>query len=166
MKMVKRKFDRTVVKRCIKCQLQMPVACKYCTCGNQFTTRAKTTPTKSDKEDEIVEGKRKRPERSKREKPDFFKPLDLEKQTRKPRRRQESTASTSSAVQSGGESPRKKRGRPRKFPPKAVTEQKKPNLVPLDEDMFANIPAEKAEQFSIILSELNRKMITQHFKPV
>ena len=34
-----------------------------------------------------------------------------------------------------------------------------------EEDVFANVSAEKALQYSIILAELNQKLVTTSFKP-
>lgn len=61
------------VKRCPSCQQTLPVACKSCPCGHVFITKKCHIP-KQDSEDEKNEHlpmKRLRPERPKREIPDY-----------------------------------------------------------------------------------------------
>lgn len=52
----------------------------------------------------------------------------------------------------------KKRGRPKKSSQDKAAEKEE------EIDMFAKLPKEKEEQFGIILSEINRKMMQQQFQ--
>lgn len=88
--MVRKRFDRTVVKRCPQCEENVPVACKFCTCGHQFATRNKillkeeaeeamgqldgSAPeeTKKGDDDNTPEEPRRRPRRLTRERPNYY----------------------------------------------------------------------------------------------
>ncbi|KAK3594464.1 hypothetical protein CHS0354_024905 [Potamilus streckersoni] len=155
-KIVRRRFDRTVVKKCPECKKQIPVACKSCpACGHQFSTSKLKSPVKSgqEQEDNDSPSKRRRTKRTKRERPDFFNPLD--RRFKRERKRKEIMID---------DSPRKKRGRPKGsiMPKKEEEKETKP---PVEVDVFADLPSEKALQFSIILAEINRKFTFQKFCP-
>ncbi|KAK6186874.1 hypothetical protein SNE40_006137 [Patella caerulea] len=167
--MGRRKFDRTVVKKCPICGQQIPVACRYCSCGHQFTTRVRTSSSTSSLPDErecdqgsneSSEGKRRRTVRTKRVRPDFFNSLDLEYSSRqlKPKKSKEEE-----------ESPKKKRGRPKGSVNKAKTSEPTTpvaeNSKPVEEDVFSGVSQDKLNTYNIILSELNRKIFSQTFKP-
>ncbi|XP_041359498.1 UPF0547 protein C16orf87 homolog [Gigantopelta aegis] len=163
IKMAKgKKIDRTVVKSCPTCEKQIPVACKSCACGYSFpcrrlsgTSEGKESPT--EKEDMP---KQTRSVRTKRVRPDFFNPLDIEYTSKRFRTKSESKS------ESVHESPKKRRGRPKGSLNRSKSEDKTKEVKPPpEEDMFANVPPEKALQYSIVLAELNRKMSIQNFKP-
>ncbi|XP_067663635.1 UPF0547 protein C16orf87 homolog [Haliotis asinina] len=172
--MVRKKFDRTVVKKCPVCQQQVPVACKGCSCGHQFPTRGrassqsqkspdgKTAPTNGDGNNGNGEQEpmRRRTVRTKRVRPDFFNPLELEYSNKKVKKPE------ASKPEPGPESPKKKRGRPKGSLNRSKSEEKpKEQRTSQEEDLFSSLPPEKALQYSVILAELNRKMVTQNFKP-
>ncbi|XP_046347170.1 UPF0547 protein C16orf87 homolog isoform X1 [Haliotis rufescens] len=182
--MVRKKFDRTVVKKCPVCQQQVPVACKGCTCGHQFPTRGrassqsqkspdgKTPPTygEGNNGDGEQEPMRRRTVRTKRVRPDFFNPLELEYSNKKVKKPEVSKPEVSkqevSIPEPAPESPKKKRGRPKGSLNRSKSEEKpKEQRTTQEEDLFSSLPPEKALQYSVILAELNRKMLTQNFKP-
>ncbi|XP_046347171.1 UPF0547 protein C16orf87 homolog isoform X2 [Haliotis rufescens] len=177
--MVRKKFDRTVVKKCPVCQQQVPVACKGCTCGHQFPTRGrassqsqkspdgKTPPTygEGNNGDGEQEPMRRRTVRTKRVRPDFFNPLELEYSNKKVKKPEVSKPEVSKQ-EPAPESPKKKRGRPKGSLNRSKSEEKpKEQRTTQEEDLFSSLPPEKALQYSVILAELNRKMLTQNFKP-
>ncbi|XP_069130258.1 UPF0547 protein C16orf87 homolog [Argopecten irradians] len=161
----KKSFDRTVVKKCPKCDQQIPVACKHCPCGHQFSKKP-STPT----EEEQASFKIRRTERTRRERPDFFNPMVLDVQAKRARKKSQNSpqvqaAETPPPVQVEKETPgRKRRGRPKQTPTKTVPEvEEKP--LPVEDDMFVKLRPEKALQFNIILAELNRKFSLQSSQP-
>ncbi|XP_060063468.1 UPF0547 protein C16orf87 homolog [Ylistrum balloti] len=162
----KKSFDRTVVKKCPKCDQQIPVACKHCPCGHQFSKKP-STPT----EEEQASFKIRRTERTRRERPDFFNPMVLDVQAKRARKKSQNSpqvqpVETPPPVQVEKETPsRKRRGRPKQTPTKSVPEiEEKPQ--PVEDDILIKLRPEKALQFSIILSELNRKFGSQNFQPL
>ncbi|ESO85965.1 hypothetical protein LOTGIDRAFT_235567 [Lottia gigantea] len=169
--MGRRKFDRTVVKKCPICGQQIPVACRYCSCGHQFTSRVRSSSSTSSIPDEreadqstsqTEEGdKRRRTVRTKRVKPDFFNSLELDYSSRQMKHKKVKEIET------------KKKGRGR--PKGSVNKPKTPDTTnpptpliptepvpkpPVEEDVFSGVSLEKLRTYDIILSELNRKMMT------
>jgi hypothetical protein len=70
---------------CLVCYvLQLPVACKACPCGHNFFSarRAVITAQAAEVRDEGIT-KRRRTERVKRGKPNYYDALEYEKQTKK-----------------------------------------------------------------------------------
>ncbi|XP_033743189.1 UPF0547 protein C16orf87 homolog isoform X2 [Pecten maximus] len=161
----KKSFDRTVVKKCPKCDQQIPVACKHCPCGHQFSKKP-STPT----EEEQASFKIRRTERTRRERPDFFNPMVLDVQAKRARKKSQNSpqvqvVETPPPVQVEKETPsRKRRGRPKQTPTKSVPEVEE-KLLPIEDDMCVKLQPEKALQFNIILSDLNRKFSLQNFQP-
>ncbi|XP_064608980.1 UPF0547 protein C16orf87 homolog isoform X2 [Liolophura sinensis] len=169
----RRKSDRMACKQCPACCDQVPVACKYCPCGHQFPTRNKAKQkslreesskddtaesvasepnTDSTSKDGSEIGTKRRTVRTKRFRPDFFNPMEEQVTRRKPKE---------------GEKAKRRRSRAKSNSSTAKEETNKQATLPTPEDdMFANLPAEKALQYSVILAELNRKLTTQHFKPL
>lgn len=68
----------------VYCILQLPVACKACPCGHNFFSarRAVITAQAAEVRDEGIM-KRRRTERVKRGKPNYYDALEYEKQTKK-----------------------------------------------------------------------------------
>lgn len=170
-----------VTKQCPKCQQHVPVACKACPCGHVFFVARK--PVSLHKTGHIEEGevKRRRTERTKRERPDYFNSLQFSNELKKAKNAQkakkktessnandkEGEGSNSEGSEAANASRRtslnaksKKRGRPKKNFPSDKNEKEKEE----DVDMFANLSKEKEQQFSIILAEINRKLQLQQFK--
>lgn len=171
-----------VSKPCPKCAQHVPVACKACPCGHVFFVARR--PISIHKVGSSAEGevKRRRTERIRREKPNYFNSLQIEneikrlKSLQKSRQRTEnSTSSSANDMEGEGSnsedgsatnvtpvpSKNKKRGRPKKTLARTDKVETKP--VEKEEDLFANISKEKEAQFSIILDEINRKMVGQQF---
>ena len=124
--MVRKKFDRTVVKRCPQCEEQVPVACKFCTCGHQFATRNKILlkeeaeeamglldGSASDTKDNSSSENRRRPRRLTRERPNYYViTTELSRHVKKKARQRERNRAGTSG--SDNNTPKKKkRGRPR-----------------------------------------------------
>ncbi|PVD34611.1 hypothetical protein C0Q70_05887 [Pomacea canaliculata] len=136
----RKKVDRTVTKKCPKCTQECPVARKSCTCGYQFPTRTRNVQSKALSEaatkaedPELIETKRRR-FRTKRMRPDFFNPLDVEYSSR---RRSRSTSEV-----------KRKRGRPKGSINKPKPEpEPKPTPPPEDDNLFGNVPPEKMLHF-------------------
>ena len=63
---------------------QLPVACKACPCGHSFISARKAVIAAQEMRDEPT--KRRRTERVKREKPNYYDALQYEKQTKKVRK--------------------------------------------------------------------------------
>ncbi|XP_076446074.1 uncharacterized protein LOC143283709 [Babylonia areolata] len=168
----RKKIDRTVTKKCPTCSRECPVARKSCECGLQFGSRTRTVPSRTERvvtpkvtaeDPELTESKRRR-FRTKRMRPDFFNPLDMEYSSRRKVKVPEV---------------KKRRGRPKgavnkpsKPKPSSLSKPKpeqesKPTPPPEEENnMYANMPSEKMLQFNIILQELNHKFFRQNFKPL
>ncbi|GFQ85819.1 UPF0547 protein C16orf87-like protein [Trichonephila clavata] len=172
-----------VTKQCPNCQQHVPVACKACPCGHVFfVARRAVSIQKTGRTDE-GEVKRRRTERTKRERPDYFNSLQIDNELKKMKNQQKSRKKSDSAganekdgegsnseegseatnqAQSSLSTKHKKRGRPKKN----FSQDKSDSKADKEEevDMFANLSKEKEEQFSIILSEINRKMLQQQFR--
>jgi len=165
-----------VRKTCPQCEKSCPVALRACQCGYSFiktkTLKAKGGKVKKGKkgakggvEDLDKEGRRFR---TKRMRPDYFNSLELEyaSKTYRPRKPKE-------GEQEGNK--KKKRGRPKGSTgiPRRTKEKKMKDEEaaasknsPELEDLYANFPPERLQQFSYILDELNFKMSSQIFKPL
>ncbi|XP_023218762.1 UPF0547 protein C16orf87 homolog [Centruroides vittatus] len=173
--------NKMVTKPCPKCKQQVPVACKACPCGHVFFVARRAVSIHKigarRGSDEGGEGdreiKRRRTERIRRERPNYFNALQIENQLKSFQRksRQRTGNSTSSSAndlegegsnsEEGGTVASKKRGRPKGSKGLDKGDIKS---VEKEEDMFANISAEKALQYSVILAEINRKFCAQQFK--
>lgn len=135
-----------IAKSCPKCSLQMPVACKACPCGHAFITGRRTGST-SEKDDGIP--KRRRTERVKREKPNYYDALEYDKQMKKLQRRRNRSSTEDHTEQPDDDRHRLKKKRKRTL--KSDKDQ--------DEDhMMSNLSPEKGYKCSLILSEINRKI--------
>lgn len=169
-----------VTKPCPKCQQHVPVACKACPCGHVFfVTRRPVSINKTGRSEE-GEVKRRRTERTKRERPDYFNSLQFDNELKKVKNVQKSRkkVDNSNANDKEGEGSNsegseaantsrtalnaksRKRGRPKKNFSTDKNDKDKED----DGDMFANLSKEKEVQFGIILAEINRKLQHQQFK--
>jgi len=179
-----------IAKSCPKCDQQIPVACKNCPCGHIFFSARKgekqsknssgsnsssssnsnqvQDPIDEQSANQADEGetKRRRTERIRREKPDYYDPLQYEKQTklikvRNPRGGVGNRFSPRKLNQDDGDDNRKRK---RKRKPKTliVKSQNADSQEPLqpdeEEDLMQNISPEKTVVYSIILAEINRKL--------
>ncbi|XP_015914509.1 UPF0547 protein C16orf87 homolog [Parasteatoda tepidariorum] len=173
-----------VTKQCPKCQQHVPVACKACPCGHVFFVARRPISIHKTGTTEEGEVKRRRTERTKRERPDYFNSLQIENELKKMKNLQKTRKKNENSNEKDGEgsnseegvdtstrtragnlnSKNRKRGRPKKNTSQNKSDSK--NSEKEDEvDMFANLPKEKELQFSIILAEINRKILLQQFKP-
>ncbi|XP_054713148.1 UPF0547 protein C16orf87 homolog [Uloborus diversus] len=172
-----------VTKQCPKCQQHVPVACKACPCSHVFFVARRPVSVHKVGRTDDGEVKRRRTERTKRERPDYFNSLQIENELKKMKNMQRTRkkAENSNANEKEGEgsnsegseaanrsrtslnTKHKKRGRPKKNP--SNTEKSEPKSVEKEEDidMFANLSKEKEQQFNVILSEINRKIMIQQF---
>lgn len=172
-----------VTKQCPNCQQHVPVACKACPCGHVFFVARRAVSLKKKARTDEGEVKRRRTERTKRERPDYFNSLQIENEPKKvktPQKTRKKTDNSGSNEKEGEGSnseegseaanraqsssslnnKNKKRGRPKKnFSSQDKAAEKEEEI-----DMFAKLPKEKEEQFGIILSEINRKMMQQQFQ--
>lgn len=122
----------------------MPVACKACPCGHSFFSARRTARVLSPGEDI-----RRRTQRVKREKPNYYDSLEYDKQTRRARLRN-SECDEEDYIKKDGIKPKKK---------KVKKEEEE------EEDMFSNLSPEKQAQYTLILGELNRKLQLVTWKP-
>ncbi|KAF4533443.1 hypothetical protein B566_EDAN001169 [Ephemera danica] len=164
--------NKMITKGCPQCDLQVPVACKACPCGHSFFSARRTirpveklTPTND------VEMTRRRTERVKREKPNYYDALEYDNQKKKKTtpRQQKSGASSTDERDDGrefldmdddDEADQKNSARKRRLRRKLTTEREEE-----EEDPMANLPPEKTLQYSIELAEINRKIISSSWKP-
>ncbi|EFA11507.1 UPF0547 protein C16orf87 homolog [Tribolium castaneum] len=134
-----------IAKNCPKCDQQVPVACKACPCGHSFFNSRRTARVLSPGADI-----RRRTQRVRREKPNYYDALEYDKQIRKIKTR-------NSECENDDEGGKKD---PSKIKRKKVKKEEDE-----DDDVITNLSAEKQVQCSIILEELNRKMQMVTWKP-
>lgn len=169
-----------VTKPCPKCQQHVPVACKACPCGHVFFVARRPISVHKTGRTEEGEVKRRRTERTKRERPDYFNSLQFDNELKKvkniqrTRKKNESSCvnekegeGSNSEGSEGANATRtslnaksRKRGRPKKNFSNDKNDKDKED----DVDMFANLSKERELQFGIILAEINRKLLLQQFK--
>ncbi|XP_044764876.1 UPF0547 protein C16orf87 homolog [Coccinella septempunctata] len=130
-----------IAKGCPKCDQQVPVACKACPCGYSFFNARRTARVLSPGAD-----MRRRTQRVRREKPNYYDALEYDKRARKTKRHSECE----------DEDVNKKEGKRKKKVKKEEEE---------DDDLINNLPPEKQKQCAIILEELNRKLQMVTWKP-
>ncbi|KAH3781708.1 UPF0547 protein C16orf87 homolog [Dreissena polymorpha] len=177
-----RQEPHKVVKKCSECEKEIPVACKTCPMckATVVSNRTHKLSKSSDTEEKDSESKIRRTERIRRERPDFFNALEVENKFKTRRKRKESTeagrlTSQTSVSSTGdgegmeeGETPKKRRGRPRSVAMSdmfdKMSESKSPPVE--EEDWYGHLPQEKLWQYQIILAEINRKISTQTFNPM
>ncbi|XP_076063045.1 uncharacterized protein LOC143038052 isoform X3 [Oratosquilla oratoria] len=194
--------SKAVNKKCPECRKLVPVATKHCHCGHQFfEERRRSTASNASEQDDMddsplkelkdmkptrggASGKlsidaaspalevKRRSERVKREKPNFYDALEYDNQMRKVGRARKER-------QKEEPGPIKRERRERRVKPASdqddeeydepVKEKKKKKKKKnagngekkdedIEEDIMSNIPPEKELQFSIILSDINFKM--------
>lgn len=169
-----------VTKPCPKCQQHVPVACKACPCGHVFFVARRPISVHKTGRTEEGEVKRRRTERTKREKPDYFNSLQFDnelkkvKNIQKSRKKPENSCVTekegegsnsegseaANASRTSLNAKSRKRGRPKKNFSNEKSDKDKED----DVDMFANLSKERELQYGIILAEINRKLMLQQFK--
>ncbi|XP_073990569.1 uncharacterized protein [Rhodnius prolixus] len=154
------KSNKAITKCCPFCELQVAVACKSCPgCKHSFYNAKRMSLAQA----VMVEGCRRRTERVKREKPNYYDASEYEKKTKKKRLERTSV-----------ELP-KERGRPRvgeSYKKKAIKKKKitSAGLKAVvgkeseEDEPLVLLTADKARQCSIILAELNRKFILTTFR--
>ncbi|XP_075226380.1 uncharacterized protein LOC142327329 [Lycorma delicatula] len=142
--------NKMIKKNCTFCGLQVAVACKTCPgCKHSFHSSKRGTA-----ENVVVtssldstSGSRRRTERVKREKPNYYDASEYEKKTKKKRLER-------------GQYQGRERGRPPN--PHNLKKKKKKTKTPKEseDDVTTVLSPEKTLQCSIILAELNRKFIS------
>uniref|UniRef100_K1S1B9 Uncharacterized protein n=1 Tax=Magallana gigas TaxID=29159 RepID=K1S1B9_MAGGI len=136
----KRSFDRTVVKKCPKCEQQAFVS------DNDSSTR-----------------RVRRTERARRDsqRPDYFNSVVIDTQSKRGRRKSQSLPAhqvqgdnTATQASSDSSPVKRRRGRPRGTPNKPLLPDRTntktpptPSTPPVEEDMHAELPQERIKQF-------------------
>ncbi|XP_048774681.1 UPF0547 protein C16orf87 homolog [Ostrea edulis] len=179
----KRSFDRTVVKKCPKCEQQIPVACKFCSCGHQFWSKKFPSLISGSHDNDSSTGRVRRTERTRRDsqRPDYFNSVVIDTQSKRGRRKSQSLPAhhgqgdtTSSPASIEGSPVKRRRGRPRGtsnkplLPDRSISKSSTPPpppSPPVEVDMHADLAPERLKQFQYILMDLNAKYCTQNFKP-
>ncbi|XP_076063046.1 uncharacterized protein LOC143038052 isoform X4 [Oratosquilla oratoria] len=191
--------SKAVNKKCPECRKLVPVATKHCHCGHQFfEERRRSTASNASEQDDMddsplkelkdmkptrggASGKlsidaaspalevKRRSERVKREKPNFYDALEYDNQMRKARkerqkeepgpikreRRERRVKPASDQDDEEYDEPVKEKKKKKKKKNAGNGEKKDEDI---EEDIMSNIPPEKELQFSIILSDINFKM--------
>ncbi|KAM6942794.1 UPF0547 protein C16orf87 homolog [Xenentodon cancila] len=146
----KTKKVKMATKACPECDQQIPVACKSCPCGYVFISRkllnAKLNECPSPAIADMLDFKRRRTERIRKERIDSPLGSDLENR-RRPR-----TNSQSDPIRRG-------RGRPKTVGLKKQEDDKEKQEKEVD--IYAGLSDEKAFVFSVALAEINRKILGQ-----
>ncbi|XP_041836616.1 UPF0547 protein C16orf87 homolog isoform X1 [Melanotaenia boesemani] len=146
----KTKKVKMATKSCPECDQQIPVACKSCPCGYVFISRkllnAKLNECSSPAIADMLNFKRRRTERIRKERIDSPLTSDMENR-RRPR-----TNSQSDTIRRG-------RGRPKTVGLKKQEEEKEKQEKEVD--IYAGLSDEKAFVFSVALAEINRKILGQ-----
>lgn len=177
----KRSFDRTVVKKCPKCEQQIPVACKFCSCGHQFWSKKFPSLISGSSDIDSSTRRVRRTERARRDsqRPDYFNSVVIDTQSKRGRRKSQSLPAhqgqgdnTATQASSDNSPVKRRRGRPRGTPNKPLLPDRTntktpptPSTPPVEEDMHAELPQERIKQFQYILMDLNAKFCSQNFKP-
>ncbi|CAG2063434.1 unnamed protein product [Timema podura] len=145
-------------KCCPECTQQVPVACKACPCGYSFFN-AKRTVSTSDSAAETTamdEGgaKRRRTERVKRGKPNFYDASQFDKDTKKRvRNRVDNTQRRANIDERSGQLKKKKGGVKK-------TEKDEEDKESVEEC----VSPENTMKSIVILAELNRKMVVTSWR--
>ncbi|XP_054748906.1 UPF0547 protein C16orf87 homolog isoform X1 [Lytechinus pictus] len=162
--------NKMVVKHCPDCEKPVPVACKECRCGHSFFNKKllQSHPGGSDvasvagetgAEEDSNGVKRRRTERVRRERPDYYSASEFENHLRR--------ISTSKSGEKGDDKSSKKkkhrRGRPKGSQNKSVEEIEEER----ERDLYSNLPTDKAFVYAVVLAEINEKiqMQSQGWKP-
>ncbi|KAK9497917.1 hypothetical protein O3M35_003816 [Rhynocoris fuscipes] len=154
------KSNKAITKCCPFCELQVAVACKSCPgCKHSFYNAKRMSVAQAVNTGDDS-SRRRRTERVKREKPNYYDASEFEKKTKKKRHERNSM-----------DVPRE-RGRPRVADSlkKKSIKKKKANIVKNigkeseDEDAIVVVTGDKARQCSIILADLNRKFLAATFR--
>lgn len=145
------KNSKTITKGCPFCELQVAVACKTCPgCKHSFHNAKRLSLTQSIHYSEsLTIVSRRRTERVKREKPNYYDASEFERKAAKKRLERSRLENNSERCRPHLQSLKKKK---KKKLNKAIKEE--------DEETTIILPSDKLKQCSIILAELNRKMST------
>ncbi|XP_073970256.1 uncharacterized protein [Rhodnius prolixus] len=145
------KIKKTAVKCCPLCQLKVGVASKTCPGCKHSYANAKQSQAQSAAE-EALGARRRRTERVKRVKPDYYDASEYEKKTRKKTLviGNKELRGRPLRNESLNKKKKKKTSKKEKEEVEAVEEEEEPPPV---------LTAEKARQCSIILAEINRKFM-------
>ncbi|KAF2880152.1 hypothetical protein ILUMI_26015 [Ignelater luminosus] len=133
---------KMITKGCPKCEQQVPVACKACRCGHTFFSARRTTRALSP-----VDESRRRTQRVRREKPDFYDSLEYDKQVKRAKLR------NSECEDGDKKDPNKVKRR------KIKVEEEE------EEDTVIPLTPEKQLMCTIVLNEINRKLQMVTWKP-
>ncbi|XP_022907742.1 UPF0547 protein C16orf87 homolog isoform X2 [Onthophagus taurus] len=135
---------KMIAKGCPKCEQQVPVACKACPCGYSFFNARRTSKVLSQSDD------RRRTQRVRREKPDYYDILEYDKQIKK-------TKARNSECENDEDGSKRDASKPRRKKVKKEEEE--------EDDVMLGLSIEKQNQCAVILEELNRKMQLVMWKP-
>ncbi|XP_063239688.1 UPF0547 protein C16orf87 homolog [Bacillus rossius redtenbacheri] len=134
-------------KCCPKCVQQVPVASKTCRCGHVFFTTKRTANYQLDAEDGGTQ--RRRTERVKRGKPNYYDALEFDKEIKK---RVQSRGGTDSPQKKDGEDGRGSHLRKRRKKKKAEREEEE------KEGPALNTMPDNGIKGAVILAEINRRI--------
>ncbi|XP_022907741.1 UPF0547 protein C16orf87 homolog isoform X1 [Onthophagus taurus] len=140
---------KMIAKGCPKCEQQVPVACKACPCGYSFFNARRTSKVLSQSDD------RRRTQRVRREKPDYYDILEYDKQIKK--RGLFKTKARNSECENDEDGSKRDASKPRRKKVKKEEEE--------EDDVMLGLSIEKQNQCAVILEELNRKMQLVMWKP-
>ncbi|XP_033117202.1 UPF0547 protein C16orf87 homolog [Anneissia japonica] len=148
-----------VLKPCPVCNQQVPVACKSCFCGHIFfTNRRAKSPSPPVTADQNGSTSRRRAERPKKVRTDYYGPSAFEHRMDKQLSTNSSRVRERSASFGGEASPKKRKpGRPKSTSGKSNDDEKEKK----EEDVYATLSEDKAFIYSIILDEINCKLQKQ-----
>lgn len=135
-------------KSCPKCEQQVPVACKACPCGYSFFNAKRARISSLNSVNSGGEDIRRRTQRVRREKPDYYDSLEYDKQHVRRVRTRHSECD---------EDETKTKGKRKKIKKEEEEED--------DLTIYSNMTQEKQEHCAIILAELNRKLQVVTWKP-
>ncbi|XP_014223767.1 UPF0547 protein C16orf87 homolog [Trichogramma pretiosum] len=145
---------KTIAKGCPKCEQQVPVACKACRCGHSFFN-ARRSSIKSPPSPELAMRTR-RTNRVKREKPVYYDALVIEKQTRKSTKLKKGTETDGDVPEISAK--KKKKGKGKKGGSSGGDDYDETEGV-------SSLSPEKQLTCSLILRELNNKLLSTSWKP-
>ncbi|XP_014275984.1 UPF0547 protein C16orf87 homolog [Halyomorpha halys] len=145
------KNSKTITKLCPLCEIQVAVACKSCPgCKHSFHNSKRLSLAQAlHYTDAFALVSRRRTERVKREKPNYYDSSEFEKKVSKKRHERNSIDHREDHCRPQLQTFKKKR---KKKIMKSMKEE--------DEEIAITLTNDKMKQCSIILAELNRKMYT------
>ncbi|KAJ9579329.1 hypothetical protein L9F63_024565 [Diploptera punctata] len=142
--------NKMITKACPKCVQQLPVACKACPCGHSFFSARKAVIAAQEVRDEGTT-KRRRTERVKREKPNYYDSFGYVSHSCKQKRNRTTIHGEHNRKAEPGDT----QHRLKKKRKKKVTEEKEQD----DKEVSLSlISPENSLKCFVILAEINRKM--------